>query len=102
MESAPTVDSPHVAFASPTTCNSRVDTNQPEIQPTASLLPTPAAILSNHHPMLTREKNGIRKPRVLCASNYPLPQSFVALPPPYPMNLQRSQLPAKILIGFLQ
>jgi hypothetical protein len=34
--------------------------------------------------MLTREKNGIRKPRVLCASNYPLPQSFVALPPPYP------------------
>jgi hypothetical protein len=52
--------------------------------------------------MLTREKNGIRKCRVLCASNYPLPQSFVALPPPYPMNLQRSQLPAKILIGFLQ
>jgi len=31
--------------------------------------------------MLTREKNGIQKPRVLCASNYPLPQSFVVLPP---------------------
>jgi hypothetical protein len=81
MESAPTVDSPHVAFASPATSYSRVDTNQPEIQPTTSPLPTPATILSNHHPMLTREKNGIQKPRVLCASNYPLPQRFVVLPP---------------------
>jgi hypothetical protein len=29
--------------------------------------------------MITRAKAGICKPRALCASNYPLPQCYVAL-----------------------
>jgi len=101
MESAPTVDSPHIAFASPTTSYSRVDTNQPEIQPTTSILLRlqyfPITI-----PCLLVKKMASKNLVFFVLVIIPYPKALLYyLQPPYPMNLQPSQLPAKILIGFL-
>jgi hypothetical protein len=66
---APCVESTSpVAPSPPTTSNSCVAPNQPASPPA-----TPAPVLSNHHPMITRAKVGIRKPHAFCASNYLLP-----------------------------
>ena len=54
--------------------------DQPALPSTACVpTPPPAAIISNNHPMITRAKDGIRKPRALCVSNYPLPNKYIAL-----------------------
>ncbi|KAF9664755.1 hypothetical protein SADUNF_Sadunf16G0051000 [Salix dunnii] len=44
--------------------NAYVPLNQSDI---LSPTPPPAPIISNHHPMINRAKDGIRKPRALCA-----------------------------------
>jgi hypothetical protein len=74
---SPAAQSPSpTTLSPPTTSNSCVAPNQSAIQPPVS---PPTSIISNHHPMITRAKVGICKPRALCANNYPLPQCYVAL-----------------------
>ncbi|KAB5531962.1 hypothetical protein DKX38_018632 [Salix brachista] len=70
----PRVEPPSLVAQSPlptTTSNSYVTPNQSAIQLSAS---PSIPIISNPHPMITRAKVDIRKPRALYANNYPLPQ----------------------------
>ena len=76
LPSPTTQSSSPAAILSPTTSNICAPLTQPATPPPAS---PPAPIISNKHPMITRAKAGICKPRALCASNYPLPQCYVAL-----------------------
>ena len=70
LPSPTTQSSPPAASLPNATSNTCVPVNQSILPPPAS---SSATIISNHHPMTTRAKAGIRKPRALCASNYPLP-----------------------------
>jgi hypothetical protein len=76
LPSPTTQSSSPVAILSPTTSNIYAPLTQPAISLPAS---PPTLIISNHHPIITRVKASICKPRALCASNYPLPQRYVAL-----------------------
>jgi len=76
LPSPTTQSSSPVAILSPTTSNICAPLTQPAISPPAS---PPTLIISNHHPMITRAKASICKPRALYASNYPLPQRYAAL-----------------------